>query len=315
MFNGIDVLQTGSGGASSMIYDGVFCFGKYQKQPLVKGLHLHGLGPQEVVVLNRTEGNLRIIDCARATILGRTTFEGSVIVEGKDLRRGGFLGFLTRLSTKTRHGLYVHDSHSIVMSDFYIEQADNGFVFEGSPDQPPGRITLQGGKLQFNIPEDKPHEGTAMMVSNYNGQVFCGHNQFYTRPPQIRIVKKGTSPTELFIFASIFYRTTLDVQGDKSLQVRLLGNESIGEVTREGKVSRMKSSVIDPETARQSIARAFDDLRLLGEIDLQLSYPENQRDPVPHPSRTQTACQPESEVYVQLPVSRPPEITRRRRTP
>lgn len=38
-------------------------------------------------------------------------------------------------------------------------------------------------------------------------------------------------------------------------------------------------------------------------------------DPVPHPSRTQTACQPESEVYVQLPVLLPTEINRRRRTP
>lgn len=297
MNNGIDVLQTGTlarsaseepnapsmarragvrgeATATHMTYDGVFVYGMYQKQPFRKGLHLSGLGPGETVVISGVQGNLRVMDSAAATILARTSFEGSVIVEGKDRRRDGFLGFLTRLSTITRHGLYVRDNHSVVMSDFYIEQADNGFVFEGSPGFPSGRITLQGGKLQFNVPKDRPTEGTAMTVRNYNGQIFFGHNQFYVEPPEVRISHTGTASTDLFVLGSLFYRTKLDVKGDKSLTVRLAGNQAIGEVTANGDVTYLKSTDTDPQEALPQLSRALDDLRLLGKIDLRLSHTE-----------------------------------------
>ena len=116
MNNAVDVLQTGSAARTHMTYESVFAYGMYQKEPFRKGLHLRGLGPEEIVVLSGVQGNLRVIDSAAATILARTTFEGSVIVEGTAPNRNGFLGFLTRLSTITRHGLYVRDNHSIVMN-------------------------------------------------------------------------------------------------------------------------------------------------------------------------------------------------------
>ena len=78
----------------------------------------------------------------RATVLANCSYEGSVVVEGKDKARDGLLGFQTRLATIVTHGLYLRDNHSIVMSDFYVEQADNGYLFEGAPDDPPGRATI-----------------------------------------------------------------------------------------------------------------------------------------------------------------------------
>lgn len=275
MNNGIDVLQTGAGRPSHMTYDGVFVYGMYQKQPFRKGLHLSGLGPGETVLISGVQGNIQVLDSAAATILARTSFEGSVVVEGKDRRRDGFLGFLTRLATITRHGLYVRDNQSVVMSDFYIEQADNGFVFEGSPSGPPGRITLQGGKLQFNVPKDRPTEGTAMTVRNYNGQIFFGHNQFYVEPPDVRILHTGTASADLFVLASLFYRTKLKVKGDKSLKVRLAGNQAVGEVTTTGDVTYLKSADTDPQQTLPQLSRALDDLRLLGEIDRRLNHSEN----------------------------------------
>ena len=272
MNNAIDVLQTGSASRTRMTYDSVFTFGMYQKEPFRKGLHLRGLGPDEVVVLSGVQGNLRLIDSAAATILARTTFEGSVIVEGTSPRRDGFLGFLTRLSTITRHGLYVRDNHSIVMSDYYIEQADNGFVCEGSAGATPGRITLQGAKLQFNVPKDKPTEGTAMTVNNYHGQIFFGPGQFYVEPARVRITNAGTTQPELFILSSLFYQTKLDMKGNP-LKLRLLGNEGVGQVTAEGQTEYLPSSDLEPRAALESLSRAFDDLRRLGEVDLQLSHP------------------------------------------
>ena len=272
MNNAIDVLQTGSAPHTRMTYESVFTFGMYQKEPFRKGLHLRDLGPEETVVLLGVQGNLRLIDSAAATILARTTFEGSVIVEGTSPHRDGFLGFLTRLSTITRHGLYVRDNHSIVMSDYYIEQADNGFVFEGSPEVAPGRITLQGAKLQFNVPKEKPTEGTAMTVNDYQGQIFFGPGQFYIEPSDVRIKNSGITQPELFILSSLFYRTKLDVSGNP-LKLRLLGNEGVGHVAGDGQTKYPPSSGLESQAALSDLSRAFDDLRRLGEVDLRLSHP------------------------------------------
>jgi len=265
MGNGIDIEQTGSDKPSHITYDWVFVFGMYQKQPFRKGLHLKGLGDKAVVLMRYVQGNLRIIDSARATILGNTTFEGSVVVEGKDKRRTGLLGFMTRLSTIVTHGLYLRDNHSIVMSDFYVEQSENGFVFEGSNDDPPGRATIQGAKVHFTVPKDAPEKGAAMTINNYGGQIFLGHHQFYVEPEAVRINHVGSQPLDLFIIGSCFYRTYVDVTKDDALKVYLLGNETVG------KQERIAEDTMDTKQLEQ-IAPAFDDLRRLGEVDLKLNY-------------------------------------------
>ncbi len=273
MDNGIDVLQRGSGKRTSMTYDHVFVYGMYQKQPFRKGLHLKNLGPGETVKLAGVQGNLQIQDCARATILASTSFEGSVIVEGRGKRRDGFLGFLTRLSTITRHGLHVRDNLSVVISDYYIEQADNGFVCEGDAGLPPGRITLQGGKLHFNVPKDKPQEGTAMTINNYRGNIYFGPNQFYTNPPKVRIANTGTAGTELAVMASMFYKTSLNLVGDNTLRLHLIGNEGVDHVTAAGEVTFRESNTEDTNSASQQVTAALDHLRELGEWDLRLNHP------------------------------------------
>jgi len=272
MTNAIDILQTGSERPSRMTYDGVFVYGMYQKQPLRQGLHFRGLGAGAVVVLSHVQGNLRFVDSARATILAKTSFEGSVIVSGRDKRRDGFLGFGTRLATIVRHGLYLKDNHSVVMSDFYIEQADNGFVFEGSAGCPAGRATLQGAKLHFNAPKDKAEAGTAMTVRDYRGEIFFGPNQFYVDPPAVRVVQTGTSPVGLVLLANLFYRTHLAVAGQEPLTIRLLGNEAVAEVTPNEPVRYRRAADAAPAEALRALPRALDDLRRLGELDLRLDH-------------------------------------------
>ena len=152
MNNGVDIHQFGSAGPSHMTYDGVSVYGMYQKQPFRKGLRFTRLGKRDVVVMPHVQGNLHFVNCARATVLANCSYEGSVVIEGKERPRDGLIGFQTRLATLVTHGLYLRDSQNIVMSDFYIEQSDNGYRFEGAPGDPAGRATIQGAKVQFTVP-------------------------------------------------------------------------------------------------------------------------------------------------------------------
>ena len=83
--------------------------------------------------------HMAFVNFTDAGILANVSYEGSIVVEGKSPRRDGFLGFLTRLCTLSTHALYLKDNQNIVVSDFYVEQADNGFVFEGDDEDPPDR--------------------------------------------------------------------------------------------------------------------------------------------------------------------------------
>ena len=273
MNNGIDILQTGSGTPSHVTYDGVFVYGMYQKKPFRKGLHLRGLGKGAVVVFDHVQGNLRFIDCARATVLANCSYEGSVVVEGKGTRRDGFLGFQTRLSTITTHGLYLRDNHSIVMSDFYVEQANDGYVLEGSAGLPPGRATIQGAKVDFTR-RGTANEGTVLDIRDYGGEVFFGPNQFYASLPRVPVVHQGRQPLELWLWGNCFYKTHLEARKSPSLRLRLVANEGVaveGKDTVLSHESRAMDTVAPAALSR--LAAALDDLRRLGCLDLELNHP------------------------------------------
>ena len=55
--NAVDIAQTWTTGTSSMTYDGIYVFGKYQNAPTVKGLQLSGLSNSCTTILNMMEGN------------------------------------------------------------------------------------------------------------------------------------------------------------------------------------------------------------------------------------------------------------------
>ena len=274
MHNGIDILQTGTEGPSRMRYDGVYVYGMYQKQPLRKGLHFRGLGAGALVVADGVQGNLRFIDSARATFLLGSSYEGSVVVEGKDRRRGGLLGFQTRLSTIATHGLYVMDNHSIVMSDFYVEQADDGYVLAGSPDDPPGRVTIQGAKVDFTH-GGKRREGKVLEIKGYGGEVFFGPNQFYASLPRVPVTHQGRSKLDLFLWGNCFYKTHLEVAKGPAMRLHLVGNEGVAVEGRDTVLShenRAADNMAPKDMVR--LAAALDDLRRLGALDLKIKHPK-----------------------------------------
>ena len=274
MNNGIDILQSDSGRPSRMTYDGVFVYGMYQKQPLRKGMQFRGLGAESVVTAPHVQGNLRFTDSARATFLFGCSYEGSVVVEGKDKRRGGMLGFQTRLSTLTTHGLYVRDNQSVVMSDFYVEQADDGFVLSGGAGDPSGRVTIQGAKVDFTH-NDKSREGTVLDIRGYGGEVFFGPNQFYASLPRVPIVHKGAAKVHVFLWGNCFYKTHLEVSKGPGLKLHMAGNEGVAVDAADKVLShenRADDNMSEADLIR--LAPALDDLRRLGALDLKINHQE-----------------------------------------
>jgi hypothetical protein len=265
-----DILQTSTGNKpSSMTYDNVSVFGMYSRQPFVKGLVLQGLSKDSTVLVRHVEGNIHLVDAARATVLLGNSYEGSVVVEGKSKQRDGFLGILSRLGTSCTHALYVKDNHSLVASDFYIEQADNGFSLEGSPEDPPGRITLQTPKLHMSqLKEGK--ENVAFDIRGYHGQIHFGPAQFYIDPKLMRVTQTGTSPVEIMFWANSFYNTTLVVQKAEAARVWRIGGTGVAAETLNDVTVEDTSS---PDVLTKLVP-ALDDLRALGELDLRLNHPD-----------------------------------------
>lgn len=267
MSNAIDILQTGSDQRSFVTYDNVNVFGMYQKKPFVKGLVLRGLGKEATVWARHVEGNIRMVDSARATILLANTYEGSTTIEGTDKRRDGFIGALAHLGTICTHALYVKDNHSFVASDYYIEQTDNGFSCEGSADDPPGRVTLQCPKINLTV-DPKAPAPIAIAINNYAGQIFMGSSQFYVEPKPMRFRHEGARPLEFFLWACSFYEETLEVKKADAATLHVIGISTIGS-NLGGAPTQENASA--PAIAK--LAAALDDLRRLGEVDLQISHP------------------------------------------
>ncbi len=266
--NDIDILQTSTGGKPSMMtYDNVSVYGMYSRDPFRKGLWLRDLSKASTVLVRHVEGNIHLVDAARATVLLGNSYEGSVVVEGKSKNRDGFLGILSRLGTSCTFALYVKDNHSLVASDFYVEQADNGFSLEGSPDDPPGRITLSTPKLHMGqLKEGK--ENSAFDIRGYHGQIAFGPSQFYIDPKVMRVSQTGTLPLEFLLWANSFYGVTLELQKSESARVGIVGatgvaSESLSNVVVE--------DVLSPD-ALAKLVLAFDDFRRLGELDLRLNH-------------------------------------------
>lgn len=267
MNNSRDIHLTGSTRPSFMSYDGVYVYGMYQKQPLRQGLWFTGLGAEDVVVMPHVQGNLHFVNCGRATILANCTYEGSVVVEGKDKRRDGLLGFQTRLATIVTYGLYLRDNNNIVMSDFYIEQADNGYRFEGAADDPPGRATIQGAKVDFTPPKDNPTRNITFDIHNYKGQIFFGPDQFYTEPKLKRIEQAGTGAVALFLLGCAWYDSKPEVQMSQAAKLFTIGNEAYGmQAVQYG------AEDVLPDQTLSSVSYALDDLRRLGAADMRFNH-------------------------------------------
>lgn len=262
--NTCDILQTGGSASSSITYDGVTVFGMYDEQPFNKGLWLRDLGKGSSVLVTHTEGNVHLVNAARGSVLLGNSYEGSIVVEGKAKERDGFLGIITRLGTSCPYALYLKDNHSLVASDFYNEQVNNAYSIEGSPDDPPGRITVQSPKMQSGLKK----ELMAFNINGYHGQICYGPAQFYCDDPPMKLQYTGKGPLDIVLWANSYYNTTLAQQLGDGARVSRIGctgtSASLAAVPVE--------DTAEPDTLAR-LATALDDLRELGELDLRLNHP------------------------------------------
>ena len=244
-----DIRQSSTGGPSRITYDGVFAYGMYQKQPDKQGIVFDGVSPESVVHAIHVQGNLRFRNSARAKVLVANSYEGTVSVEGDRPERDGLLGFMTRLATISAPTLHVRDNHSIVMSDFYVEQSDRHLFLEGKAGDPGGHVTIQGAKIHTFTQEP------LVEIHDYQGRVSLGPNQLYVEPKEPKVMATGDRPLELILAGHFLYNVTPQFNLSASVRLTLVENQGLA------------NAGLDRPEALAAMAAALDDLRALGRLD------------------------------------------------
>lgn len=238
-----------------LVLDEVYAYGLYQKQPDLHGIHLIDLPAGSIVHAIHVQGNVWVTACSEATVVLRTSYEGTLTVEGeRPPGAGGIVGVLMRLGTLCEPTLHVRDNQSIVMSDFYNEQTDQHLLIEGEPGQPPGAITIQGAKMHLNT------EAPVIEVRGYSGRVYYGQSQFYIEPRAPRFVTIGDQPLTLLLAGHLWYETSPQWELSPSTRLVLLANRGMPD-------DAIPDRGLDAFALR-ALSDALDDLRRLGEVDL-----------------------------------------------
>lgn len=260
MKHGDDVLVScPDGKPCRVILDGIYAYGMYQKAPEKHGVHFLNLPVGSVVDARHLQGNIRITDCAQAQLLFRTSYEGTVTVEGELVKEesgkrkaegDGLIGFLTRVSTASKPSLVVRDNQSVVISEFYNEQSDQIAVLSGKLGQSAGRITLQSPKIHLST------TNALLEIHDYHGKIYWGQSQFYCDPKETMLRSEGTQPLQLMLTGNVWYQNRPRFELADSTKLTLMGNAGVPD------------SANPP--AIDGISVALDDLRRLGELDLRL---------------------------------------------
>lgn len=263
---GIDILQTGDGQPSFVVYDGLFV-SRYNDPPFAGGIRCQQLDKKATVLIPCLAGTLHMIDSAQATVLVPLSYYGSIVVRGEDRRRDGILGVQSRFSGGN-YNVVVEDNHSMVMSDYYSENSGNIFLLQGGADDPPGRVTIQGAKLHLN----EKRATNVFDIRNYAGQVFVGPHQFNGSQAG-RISLNGDRPLDFFLMANCFYKPALQVSKSDTARVYLLGNLPV--VVDSLPADQVRALFADslPADRLTDLSKPLDDLRRLGETDLKLNHP------------------------------------------
>jgi hypothetical protein len=257
MTHGDDIwVSSAPGVPCRLTLDGVYGYGKYDLNPDKHGIHFDHLPLGSVVVVQALEGQLQIDRCDDATLLFRTSYEGTTTIKGTPSGRQGFAGFLTRLATATNPALRVFDNQSVVMSDFYVEQSQQVATFSGNTNGPLGTVTIQSPKSHMvttNVP--------VFDIQGYAGRI-CYQTQFYLEPAQTRFQSTNAPLLQLILPGCFWYNNSPVFNLDPAVKPTLMGSGGapVGGPTDSGITS----------AALSGMSNALDDLRKLGQLDSSL---------------------------------------------
>jgi hypothetical protein len=248
---GADIRQVSTGTTSFVHYHTVYVAGKYKEIPFILGLKLDGLGHRDLVNLESIEGNVHVLNSGDATILHTSGYEGTVWLNGQNGK--GFFGIMTRLATHAEHALYIENSHSLVASDFYIEQAPpESTLFIGHEEDVPGRLTLGFVKTDKSI-----------LVDGYLGSVNLIATQFYGVKEERGIEVLSGTP-DLGIFGSFLYLKGFYVSPESQV-INSMGTSARSEFNE---ANFELNEVKKPD----AIYPVIQDLRQLGKVDWAFNY-------------------------------------------
>jgi len=250
--NGEDILVTGPA-LSTVTLDGVYVYGKNDLNPDTHGLKLDSLPTNSIVTVPVIQGNVRITNCSQATLIFRTTYEGSITLRGP-ASTNNVAGFLTRLGTSVNPGLQVFDNQSVTMSDFYVEQAQQLATLSGAVGQS-GAVTIQNPKVGLNSPYTN-----VLSSDGYNGRIF-NEAQYYISPTNFWFSSTNSTSLQLTFAGSTWYNSSnyFDLDGNTALS--RIGNLGVGTGGAQTDLGITTQAMLD-------FGGALDDLRDLGSLDL-----------------------------------------------
>jgi hypothetical protein len=247
---GDDIFVTGSNQPSQLLLDGIYAYGAYSYDPDSHGIHFEALPAGSVVTGSTVQGNLWITNCAQDTFLFRTSYEGTVTVQGPSVATNVFAGFLTRLATQVNPALQIYDNQPLVMSDFFTEQGDQIATFEGTSGQNAGAITLQSPKVTMNT------TNPIYTVYGYTGRISYTSSEFYQGPATM-VFQTTSAPSLQLVFAGgLWYGATPSF--------------SLSSGTPMLIASRGVSDSGLSAAGTNALAASLDDLRSLGQLDNSL---------------------------------------------
>ncbi|HEY3330692.1 MAG TPA: glycosyl hydrolase family 28-related protein [Capsulimonadaceae bacterium] len=273
------VLQTSSGGVSSVACDGIYVGGSWikptgpddsmpignggiSKSVTLRGLECVGLPAGATVRIRHWDGSMSFKDCAAATILTEYNIDGTVKLSGT-APKTGFIGYLARANSGNIADTIVEDNNDLVMGSYYTEQTIQQTVLRGKPGQKPGRVTLHCSKAGT---EDK----TAISVDNFSG-AFTEVGAMYNYESPFNLTQTGSQPVDILQLGCAYWKAPPTWTIDTGGRLCLLQNIVAGLPVTDPNLTVENQNV---PAGLKAAALALDDFRRLGEYDLKLNFPQ-----------------------------------------
>lgn len=266
---GANILQEGGDRETSIRYNGVFVYGKYQPSGFAErqGILFRNLRKHDMVNLQYLEGNQRYENAGDGTVLGGICHEGSITVDG--VTGKGFLGGMVRLATHADHPLQVRKNASFVLPDFYLEQGyDILLSLSGGREYPAGRVTVGLPKFAraMNQAEKKSGDIAHKLISfeNYKGALNLLAPQFHKAHAKTSgsIVLNQGNESVLNLVCPYYY----------DVRLRLPPGLVCNQIAPNGFPKNFPGN----EDAA-GVAAALDDCTRIGMLDLLMNYPADRK--------------------------------------
>ena len=235
------------------------------------GAVFNGLQAGDSVTGSLWDGDLEVFDCQDALVMANfysSNTDGFTVARlnassGSGGAGVGFLGANVHVSATNAWDIRVYNSSSLTLGDYYTETSHNNIYLSGGG---PGDAPSQGGMVTISYSKLNTNTGAYIaLLDDFRGQfTHLGAILQYGAP----LVKaNGTAPVRaIFAGSGVGWgmNISLDATGNPNALLQKFAN-------RENE-NGGPSNVMDQGTL-QATANAYDRLRLLGILDLQINFP------------------------------------------